>query len=113
MTEWRGREEVKAAMRRYGEDAKQAIQQLALAWAPKLEAYAKQNARWNDRTTNARQSLYAVVDSTNGRTTIYLSHGIAYGVYLELLYQGRLAIILATLEAHYEPIQADVRRLFS
>ncbi len=111
MTEWRGREEVKAAMRRFGEDLKQAKHQLALEWVPILEAYAKQNARWDDRTTNARQSLFSVVDSESGKTTIYLSHGMSYGVYLELLHQGRFAIILATLEAHYEPIQASYRRM--
>lgn len=109
--EWRGREEVKAAMRKYGEDLKRAKVQLAHAWSQRLTNYAKQNAKWEDRTGNARQALYSVVEDANGRVTIYLSHGMDYGVYLELLHQGRFAIILATLEAHYQPIQDSYRRL--
>jgi len=111
MTRWQGREEVKAAMKRYGEDVKHAKYQLALGWTEKLSTYAKRNARWDDQTGDARRSLYSVVEDANGRTTIFLSHGMDYGVYLELRHQGRLAIILATLEAHYEPIQASYRRM--
>ena len=113
MTQWRGREEVKRAMERYGRDAKQAILQLAQEWAPILETYAKQHRPWEDRTTNARQSLYAIVDQRDGKTTIFLSHGMDYGVYLELRNAGRYAIILPTLEAHYAQIAANYRRLFS
>lgn len=109
--EWRGREEVKAAMRRYGADVKRAKYQLALEWTEPLANYAKQHAQWDDQTSNARQTLYSVVDDRNGKTTIYLSHGMEYGVYLELMHQGRLAIILATLEAHYQPIQDSYRRM--
>ena len=113
MTQWRGREEVKAAMRRYGRDARAAVKSMAEEWAPILETYAKQNRPWKDQTGNARQSLFAVVDQETGKTTIYLSHGMPYGAELELKNQGRYAIILPTLEAHYARIQATYRRLFS
>lgn len=113
MTTWRGREEVKQAMRRYGQDAKQAILDLAMEYVPILETYAKRQASWTDRTANARQSLYAIVSQENGKTTIFLSHGMDYGVWLELRNAGRYAIILPTLEAHYEQIASNVRRIFS
>lgn len=111
MTEWRGREEVKAGMRRYGADVRRAKHSLALSWVSTLESYAKSNARWDDRTGNARQALYVSVHSSDDTTAIYLSHGVDYGVYLELLHQGRFAVILATLEAHYKPIQDSYRRM--
>lgn len=52
-------------------------------WAGELESYAKQNAPWHDRTSHARQGLNAGVERDNDTFTLYLSHGIEYGRYLE------------------------------
>lgn len=109
--EWRGREDVKAGMRRYGADVRAATLELAREWAPILETYAKTNRPWEDQTGNARQSLFAFADQDGATTTIYLSHGMPYGVWLELRNQGRYAIILPTLEQHYARIQGSYRRL--
>lgn len=112
MTEWRGDDEVKRRMAQYARDAKQAVVSLAERWSPEIENYAKEHARWTDRTANARQSLYTYVESADGKVTIWLSHGMPYGVWLELRNQGRYAIIMRSLEAHYQQIQDSYRRLF-
>lgn len=52
-------------------------------WAGELESYAKQNAPWHDRTSHARQGLNAGVERDNDTFTLYLSHGVEYGRYLE------------------------------
>ncbi len=56
---------------------------LLLSWAGKLEADAKQNAPWNDRTGHARQAIHAGVEVNNEEFVLYLAHGKEYGTYLE------------------------------
>lgn len=112
MTQWRGDDEFKRRMAQYARDAKQAVVSLADRWKPEIVIYAKENAPWTDQTANARQSLYAYVESADGKVIIWLSHGMPYGVWLELRNQGRYAIIMQSLEAHYQPIMDSYRRLF-
>lgn len=109
---WRGDREMKRRMEQYGRDCRAAVHQLAEQFKAEIESDAKVNVPWEDRTTNARQTLFSVVDSETGRTTIYLSHGVDYGVMLELRYQGRYAIIMPTLEKFYPIIQRELRELF-
>lgn len=89
------------------------IKQIALYFAPKLERYAKENATWKDRTGNARQSLHTQVHEIAGTIVrLYLSHGVDYGLYLELGFAGRYAIIWPTIEAHLEQIKTMLDRTF-
>lgn len=48
-----------------------------------VESDAKRNANWKDRTSHARQSLHAGVEGRGRDLTLYLSHGVKYGKYLE------------------------------
>lgn len=67
--------------------------------AAEVEAYAKANAPWEDRTGMAREGLTASVYEEGGEIVLELAHSVDYGVYLELKDDGRYAIILPTLEA--------------
>lgn len=109
---WRGDKEIKQRMEQYRQDARNAVESLADNYAAEIERDAKLNAPWQDRTGNARQGLFAKVDSVSGKTTIYLSHRMDYGIDLELKFAGRYAIIIPTLEKFYTPIQNSVRELF-
>lgn len=71
--------------------------------AVQVEAYAKSHAPWDDRTGDARRSIYTEVDNIDGQVSIYLSHGVEYGKWLELIQNGRFAIIMKTLE-RYAPL---------
>jgi hypothetical protein len=110
-TVWRGDTEVKRRMMQYGRDVKGAVKSIAENYAARIEADAKKNAPWDDRTTNARQGLFSQVEQDSESTTIYLSHLMDYGVYLELKFQGRYAIILPTLESYYPQIQGSIKEL--
>lgn len=112
-TQWRGQDTVKRNMANYARDVKSNAKALAQRYAVDIENYAKNEASWQDRTGNARQALYTLVDDGNGRLIIYLSHGVDYGLWLEVKYQGRYAIIERTLEHFYTPIQNSFRRLLS
>lgn len=88
-----------------------ALDALALYWTAPLEASAKANAPWTDRTGNARQTLFSVREAEREVVRIYLSHGVPYGKWLELCNSGRYAIVMKTLQRHYGPIMDSVRRL--
>lgn len=110
-TVWRGDDEVRRRMRQYGQDVRNAVKSIADNYAAEIERDAKVNAPWEDRTANARQGLFTHVEQENDRTTIYLSHTMDYGVYLELKNYGRYAIILPTLERFYPRVTSSVKEL--
>lgn len=89
-----------------------AIGQLAQRYESEIEAWMKENARWTDRTSNARQSLNTDVEKlAKNMTSIVLSHGVDYGIFLELANQGEYAIIGPALD-HFAPkVWADVQEL--
>ena len=97
----------------YGDRLFTAIQMLLTAFSPLLEDFAKAYAPWTDRTANARQSLFSVVDAdiAGRKVVLYLSHGMEYGVYLELRWQGKYAIIMPTIHAYENQVMNEVRYL--
>lgn len=103
------------AVERYGERVLQAVAAVAQYTATAMQNDAKANAVWTDRTGNARTGIFGTseADFAAKVVTIYLSHGatIDYGVYLELANSGRYAVIMRTMQAHYEPLMAQLRNL--
>lgn len=122
---WSNDRQVRNNMQAYTRAVSHAVEQLAIYYAAVIEASAKQKAPWVDRTGNARAALRGYTNRTApagypnpdalARDTIalYLSHGMDYGKWLELKYQGRYAIILPTLQAHYGEISQALRRMFA
>jgi hypothetical protein len=104
-----------ASLARRTEDYRQrlleAAYQLARVFAVRIEAYAKAQARWTDRTGHARQGLTARAFRTAAGVVIALWHQATYGIWLEVAHAGRYAIILEALEQHYGPLMAALRRL--
>lgn len=71
----------------------------------RMETYAKSKARWTDRTGNARNSLAGAHEggatgSSTASFTISIAHGMPYGIWLELRFGQRYAIINKTVEAN-------------
>jgi len=100
-----------AALDEYENRLLGAVHQLARYFEPILENHAKQHAPWTDRTGNARQSLFTASELANDVVTLYLSHGMEYGVYLETRWAGKYAIILPTLQAHQGQILGMLQEL--
>ena len=65
--------------------------------APAVQDYARQNAKWNDRTGNARQGLFAQYKGGNGSHVITVYHTVSYGIWLEVRWAGKYAIIEPTV----------------
>lgn len=74
------------------------VQERCLKLAEDILAYAKQNAPWQDRTGDARAGLDVDVSESGGAIYIQLYHQVDYGLWLEVIQNGRFAIIMPTLE---------------
>ena len=123
--------ELATAIERYGDRVLQAVAAIAQYAATQMQNAAKSDAPWTDRTGNARTGLFGTSEADFARkvVTIYLSHGatIDYGVFLELRGggdggggggdgspgSGRYAIIMRTMQAHYEPLMQMLREAFA
>lgn len=92
---------------------KAATYELLENFAPTIEAYAKQNAPWTDRTGHARQGLKASADKDGNKFILDLSHSVRYGVYLEVAHGAKYAIIIPTLDAHISKIDEKLQEIWS
>lgn len=82
-----------------------AVQMLCNNGAQRMEAYAKRNRPWHDRTGRARQSLKGSWSKEGAGYKIQIAHGVSYGVYLEMKNERRYAILMPTVEkVGYEEI---------
>lgn len=82
--------------------------------ASELQAKMKLNRPWTDRTGMAKALLNAKVSQPNKNTIrITLSHGVDYGIWLELANEKNYAIIAPTIREEGPRIIADLNNLMS
>lgn len=74
------------------------LEEEVLDTAAEALEYAKTNAPWSDRTGDARDGLDTEVEWEGNDIAWYLYHTVEYGPWLELIQNGRYAIIMPTLE---------------
>lgn len=97
----------------YGDRVIEAVKAVAKYFEPVLEEYARQNAPWTDRTGNARQTLHAWSDElANDIVELWIGHGMEYGLWLEVRWGGRYAIVWPTIEQHLAPVAQMLQRIF-
>lgn len=66
--------------------------------AARGEAHMKTTAPWTDRTSAARNGLFTTaLHIYRVRHEIIFSHSVPYGIWLEVKYSGRDAVILPTI----------------
>lgn len=63
-----------------------------------MEAFARANAPWTDRSGDARRELSAAAEADGGTVRASIAHGVDYGIWLENRFNGRYAIISRTME---------------
>jgi hypothetical protein len=68
-------------------------------WSVQTEAYAKNNAPWKDQTGNARSGLRARPRHDSNSHFIDVYHSVPYGIWLEVRFEGRYAIIIPTVKS--------------
>lgn len=79
--------------------------------APQVENYAKIHAPWTDQTGNARAGLAARPYREGKEVGILVYHQVPYGIWLEVRWSGRYAIINPTIEAMAPEVMAKFNRL--
>lgn len=87
------------------------IQMYAETAALKLQNYMRDEAPWTDRTGDARKRLTGTVYRVKGGYQIILSHGVDYGIWLELAHEKRFAIIQPTILVNSNEIMRGLDRL--
>jgi len=108
-----GVETVTANMGKYGEQAKGAIANVFDYWIPQIERHAKTSAPWTDRTANARSGLYAWKDTKDGKLRLYLSQTVYYGLWLEVRFAGKYAVIEPTLSLYQRRVMRMIQKIFA
>lgn len=74
-----------------------ALEAYAKTSAAKLENYAKRNARWTDRTGDARNRLKGDSEAYGSGYRLSLAQGVTYGIWLEFAHERKYAIIEETI----------------
>ena len=67
-------------------------------YAEQLQTDAQLNARWTDRTGEARRRLRGSYEVLTTGYKLTLAHGVDYGIWLELANEKRYAIIMQVIE---------------
>lgn len=122
----------------YGRRALVAVQAAATYWGQSIQDAARKDARWEDRTGNARGGLFFAVDGLGlspitGEVTpeakaemsdvavesgdantliITLGHTVFYGKFLELSNGGKYAVIMSTIEENLGELEKLVNDIF-
>jgi hypothetical protein len=81
----------------FDEDVRQAIRSVLEYWAARAVTQMRQNASWTDRTSNARNGLASRVLVGSDDASLVLFHTMNYGIWLEVRWSGRYAIIGPTM----------------
>jgi hypothetical protein len=79
----------------------------------RVQDYARRNAPWHDRTGNARNGLHAdyIGDRDGDRHVIRVYHTVPYGIWLEIRWAGKYAIIWPTVQSEGARILAGMNKL--
>lgn len=83
-------------------------------WDGRVETHMKTRAPWTDRTTNARNGLFAVATKLNtrgSRVGIILAHSVDYGIYLEASNNGKYAIIMPTIKVYAPKVMKTLTKI--
>lgn len=81
--------------------------------ATRSESYMRRNAKWTDRTANARNGLHTRVSHTEQQHVITLAHSVPYGIWLEVRWSGKYGVIPEAVRVGGDELMALFNKLFS
>lgn len=96
---------------KYVQGVFQSGRHIAYERAEDMENWAKANAPWQDRTGAARAGLHATVEESGQIGTITLSHGVPYGIWLEIANGGRFSIIAPAIDKFGVELMQDLQQM--
>jgi hypothetical protein len=87
------------------EKIKKALLLITETVALKMEAWAKDNAEWTDRTGDARKWLKGTAHWENASELVAsISHTMEYGVWLELAHDRKFAILERAIDQYKDEL---------
>ena len=90
-----------------------ALQIIADSAVRAMERYAKNNARWTDRTGNARQRLKGSTRWEESALIAAISHNVDYGMWLELCHEKKYAILEEALDSQAQNLLDSYQRFLN
>lgn len=90
-----------------------ALQIIADTAVKAMERYAKNNARWTDRTGNARQRLKGSTRWEQDALIAAISHNVDYGMWLELCHEKKYAILEEALDSQAQNLLEAYQRFLN
>lgn len=76
------------------------------------ESHLRSSAKWTDRTSNARNKLHAVTEHSGGSHQLIMAHGVPYGIWLEVRWSGRFAVIEPAVLPMGEQVMRNLENAF-
>lgn len=88
------------------------MEEIANDFAQELVDYARSHAPWEDRTGDARAGLDSAVETGRGQNLVVsLFHTVDYGIWLEVRWGAKYAIIIPTVEQKGPELLAKMERM--
>lgn len=89
-----------------------AVESVLELYKDEVENWMKENASWEDRSGAAREGLSASVEKTGlMEYQLAVFHTVSYGIYLEVRWNGRYAILMPAVE-HWGPFLMQDMEVF-
>ena len=88
-----------------------AAEQVAKSAAARMEAEAKRDAPWTDRTGNARQTIRGVSGWAGKKLRCGVTGNMEYSPYLEYTGEGRNAVLWPTVQKNREQIMEQMKKV--
>jgi hypothetical protein len=85
---------------------------LALDYAGRAITMARADKKWTDRTSQAVDRMFAKAFTTDDDVGFFLSHGVFYGVYLELANDRAYEIIRPVISELGPKFIADAKEIY-
>jgi hypothetical protein len=100
-----------AAFDAYEKNTHEKLYRLAQYYSGLIETWMKQNHKWDDRTGNLTQSIYADAERMVHGAAVVFGHNMEYSVFIELANQGKYGILFEALDYWSPKIWESVKEL--
>ncbi len=102
--------ELRSGVQRYYDSVDEMLKFLIEYHSMRGTEQMKVNAPWTDRTSAARNGLFSVTEHEGSRYTIIMSHTVHYGIWLEVKFSGRDAVIMPTILSQGKALMSDIQK---
>lgn len=105
------RNTLKTGVQKFRRDLISAVGAATAYEAQRGQDWMRANAPWTDRTSNARNGLFATSSTMPNGWRITMYHTMPYGVFLELSRDGRFQIIVPAIRHTGDELMKVLRNI--